>query len=42
MENKAFRKLKEETTSLKIKCMYANRLIKLTDKQLNSLFEKRK
>lgn len=42
MEDKDFRKLKKKESSLKIKFMYANRLIRLTNKQLNSLFEKRK
>ena len=41
MRIKDFEELKKKHTSLKIKCLYVNGLIKLTDKQLNSLIEKR-
>lgn len=41
MRIKDFEKLKKKHTSLKIKCLYVNGLIKLTDRQLNSLLEKR-
>lgn len=41
MRIKDFEELKKKQTSLKIKCLYANGLIKLTDRQLNSLIEKR-
>lgn len=42
MKIKDFEELKKKHTSLKIKCLYANGLIKLTDKQLDSLIEKKR
>lgn len=41
MRIKDFEKLKKKHKNLKIKCLYANGIIKLTDKQLESLIEKR-
>lgn len=42
MRIKDFEELKKKHSSLKIKCLHANNLIKLTDKQLDSLIEKRR
>lgn len=42
MRVKDFDKLKKNSTPIKIKCLYVNGLIKLTDKQLNSLIGKEK
>lgn len=42
MTLKDFAKLKKEKSFLTIKSMYANRLIKLTSKQINYLIEKSK
>lgn len=41
MKIKEFSKLKKQETPLKIKCMFANGLINLTNKQLDSLISKR-
>lgn len=42
MRIKDFEELKKKHSSLKIKCLYANGIIKLTDKQLDNLIEKGK
>lgn len=40
MKIKEFNKLKKKEKPLKIKCMFANGMINLTSKQLDSLIEK--